>query len=56
MFFSPGLFAMELIIILIGGVLILGCWIISLCISPDMIEDRYTDSINPIIEQVESYE
>ena len=56
MFFSPGLFAIELIIILIEGVLILVCWIISLCISPDMIEDRYTDSINPIIEQVESYE
>ena len=56
MFYEPGFISIELIIILIEGVLILVCWIISLCISPDMIEDRYTDSINPIIEQVESYE
>ncbi len=39
--------------LLIELLLFLLCWIISLICSPDAMQDRYQDSINPTVEQID---
>lgn len=40
-------------VLLIELLLFLLCWIISLICSPDAMQDRYQDSINPTVEQID---
>lgn len=53
MLYAPGVIAIELITILLEGILIFICWIIMLICSPGDMPDRYQDTINPTVEQID---